>query len=249
MRFYLGAEHADWLRRFAVPMMVSRRTLAGRKTFPRALSAWVLDSGGFSELTLTGGWLITAAEYARTVLRIADEVGRLEWAAPQDWMTEPAILARTGKTVEEHQRLTLENFLELRPLLGATVIPVLQGWRYGDHVRHAEMYERSGVDLHAERVVGIGSVCRRQNTEEVAHIVRSVRGLRLHGFGVKLGGVVRLADELASSDSMAWSYAGRRAGSVCGTHTNEAHCPVWAMAWRDRLLCRIEQPRQTAMAI
>jgi hypothetical protein len=30
-----------------------------------------------------------------------------------DWMCEPQILAGTGLSVAEHQRLTLENFLHL----------------------------------------------------------------------------------------------------------------------------------------
>ncbi len=37
----------------------------------------------------------------------------LDWA-PMDWMCEPAMLARTGLTVEDHQRRTSANFLELR---------------------------------------------------------------------------------------------------------------------------------------
>lgn len=252
MIFYLGAFHADWLGRFAIPMMVSRRTFRGRKSYPRALTPWALDSGGFTELNLSGGWQMTAAEYASTVRTIADEVGRMAWCAPQDWMCEPAILAKTGLDVLEHQRRTAENFAELRALLGPLVIPVVQGWAYGDHARHVEMYDRMGFDLRDEPLVGVGTVCRRQNTEEVAHIVRSLRGLRMHGFGVKLGGILRLADDLVSADSMAWSYRGWRAGRTCppGKHPkNEAHCPIFAMTWRDRILERIARPRQTAMAI
>ncbi len=34
--------------------------------------------------------------------RYRDEIGCLLWAAPQDWMCEPWITAKTGLTVAEH---------------------------------------------------------------------------------------------------------------------------------------------------
>ena len=51
------------------------------------------------------------------------------WAAPQDWMCEPAIIAKTGLAVVEHQRRTVTNFLELQALApDLPFIPVLHGW-------------------------------------------------------------------------------------------------------------------------
>ena len=38
----------------------------------------------------------------------------LDWAAPMDSMREPAMLASTGLSVEDHQRRTVANFLQLR---------------------------------------------------------------------------------------------------------------------------------------
>jgi hypothetical protein len=47
----------------------------------------------------------------------------------------------------------------------------------------------------------LGSVCRRQSTTEIAVIVTALarRGLRLHGFGVKTGGLHLYGHLLASA--------------------------------------------------
>src|SRR5690606_3699977 len=175
--------------------------------------SWALDSGGFTELAMHGRWTVSAAQYAAEARRFRDEIGRMEWAAPQDWMCEPWMLARTGLSVAEHQRRTVDNLLELRALApDLPWVPVLQGWALGDYLRHVEMYDRASVDLRAEPLVGLGSVCRRQGMAEAERIVRALAGLglRLHGFGVKLTGMRRFADALVSADSMAWSFDARR---------------------------------------
>ncbi len=245
MKFYLGthkvAQHW-WEHR--VPLFVSRRTLTGRKTLPEARSHWALDSGGFTELDKFDGWQTTPLEYAADVVRFRDEMGHLEWVAPQDWMCEPFMLAKTGLTIEEHQRRTVENFLKLRDMLGELVIPVLQGWAMEDYLRCWAMYYREGVDLMAEPIVGLGSVCRRQNTSEAGLIVRELArsGLRLHYFGAKVTGLDRFHDVLASADSLAWSYQARREHPMAGCHHKAcSNCSRYALRWRARLLQRLDQ--------
>ena len=90
--------------------------LAGRRRLPRAATGWALDSGGFTELRLHGGWRTSAVEYVSAVRRYRDEIGNLEWAAPQNWMCEPFMSAKTGLTVREHQVRTVSNDLHLRHL-------------------------------------------------------------------------------------------------------------------------------------
>jgi hypothetical protein len=223
---------------------VSHRRVAARCRLPHAANGWALDSGGFTELRLHGRWRTTAAEYVAAVRRYHDEIGRLEWAAPQDWMCEPFMLARTGLSVRQHQQRTVANLLELRALApDLPFVPVLQGWTLADYVHGCvELYDRAGVDLAAEPLVGVGSVCRRQATGEIEAIVHSLAslGLRLHGFGVKAGGLVRYADCLASADSLAWSFEARRAAPLVGCqHGNCANCRRYAAAWRERTLARL----------
>lgn len=254
MRFYLGTHEVSHMTRTDAPLFVSRRRLAPRKTLPRARGRWALDSGGFSELQLYGRWTVKPAQYAAEVRRFRDEVGGLDWAAPQDWMCEPAVLeggswngvtfAGTGLTVEEHQRRTVENYRELVALApDLPFVPVLQGWEVPDYLRHVEMYDRAGVDLRSLPTVGVGSVCRRQHTDEAAALLFALSslGLRTHGFGLKLQGLQKSANLLVSADSMAWSSTARRRPPLPGcTHKTCANCLKFALRWRQSVLHRID---------
>jgi hypothetical protein len=109
-------------------------------------------------------------------------------------------------------------------------------------LRCIELYQRAGVDLAAEPLVGVGSICRRQATSEIESIVHSLAslGIRLHGFGLEAGGLGRCADCLASADSLAWSFEARRSAPLAGCgHANCANCLRYAAAWRERVLARL----------
>lgn len=254
--FYLGTHRPNWLWTASddVPLFPTFGELRKRKTpFPRATTRWALDSGGFTELKKHGQWTVTPEEYIDLVRRCRDELGGMEWASPQDWMCEPWIIeggwhggqfyAGTGLTVAEHQARTIDNLLTLRDMApDLPFIPVLQGWELADYHRHADAYNAAGIDLTAEPVVGIGSVCRRQATGQIAGVFDSLmgRGLRMHGFGVKTSGLSIYADALTSADSLAWSYQARkwaRAGwrGPCGKNTC-ANCLHFALDWRARAL-------------
>jgi hypothetical protein len=237
--FYLGTHQAGWLATAGVPLFVSRRRLA-RRPLRRAAAPWALDSGAFTELSTHGRWDVSAADYAAEVRRWSEAPGGLRWAAVQDWMCEPAVLARTGLSVAEHQRRTVDSYLELRTLApDLPWLPVLQGWVHGDYLRHLGAYARAGVDLAALPLVGLGSVCRRQETGMAEGLIRDLHGmgLRLHGFGFKLGGLRRAGRYLASADSMAWSFGARRSAPLPGCrHRNCAHCLRYALWWRGKAL-------------
>ena len=257
LTFYLGTHRPNWLWQIHdVPLFISHRALRDRKSrFPRATTPWALDSGGFTELNLFGGWQTTPEEYVEAVARYADELGHLEWASPQDWMCEPWVIAKTGLSIAEHQERTVENFLALRDMAtDLPFVPVLQGWELDDYHAHADDYAAAGVDLATEPVVGIGSVCRRQATGQIAHIFDSLqgRGLAMHGFGVKSAGLAQYADNLISADSLAWSYGARqdaRAGirGACGKNTC-ANCLHRALAWRQKVLSTLDC-RQYALSL
>lgn len=255
MIFYLGVHHANWLATACVPLFVSRRTLAPMKKLPRAAAPWALDSGGFTELSMHGRWTLPARDYVADVRRFRDEVGSLEFAAPQDWMCEPDMLKKTGLTVAEHQRRTVANYVELRELApDLPFVPVLQGWSLGDYLDCCKAYERAGVDLVSLPLVGIGTVCRRQHTLSAELIIRHLAddGLRLHGFGFKVTGLRACHDVLASADSMAWSYNARRNLPLPGheaRHKNCANCLEYALQWRDDLFESLERDaRQMRLA-
>ncbi|MCO1575914.1 hypothetical protein M8C13_09105 [Crossiella sp. SN42] len=239
MKFYLGTHQPSWLAcDLGIPLMVSHRRLAGRRRLPRASSEWALDSGGFSELGLYGTWVTSAKDYVVAVRRYAEEIGNLTWAAPMDWMCEPAMLAKTKLTVLDHQQLTVDNFLRLRDLAPELpIVPVVHGDTAQSYLRCVDLYEANGIRLGDYPTVGVGSVCRRQRTHEVETIMRSLadRGLRLHGFGVKITGLGRCASALASADSMGWSLSGRYVPGCTPSHRTESNCLRYALSWHARL--------------
>lgn len=268
MTSWLWDERFEKLFRGTI-FFISRVRLAPRRSpFPRALHRYCIDSGGFSELQQHGRWRGTAAEYVAEIRRFLAELGPdlCVWVAPQDWMCEEIVIrggvgqrgqifhgtreARGLKpgdpeqdlttAVRIHQRYTVDNLIELRRLAPEIpFIPVLQGNSLDDYVHCAQLYADAAIDLAAEPVVGLGSVCRRQATAEIREIVEyfATRGLSLHGFGVKTLGLAQYAGDLVSADSMAWSEDARRSDPLPGhTHKNCANCPDWAIRWHRRIV-------------
>jgi hypothetical protein len=239
--FFLGTHLPHWLRLddVNVPMFLSDRRMRRYRRLPRATTTWALDSGGFTELSHYGCWDHgpTPAQYVARIRRYRDNVGHLAWAAPQDWMCEPHILAKTGLTVAEHQRRTVDNYLRLVDLApDLLIVPAVQGGTSLEYLRCVELYAEAGVDLTRASLVGVGSICRRQSTVEVGDILTYLHqaGLtRLHGFGVKTHGLARYAHLLVSADSMAWSAQARRRPPLPGCrHRTCANCRRYALAWR-----------------
>lgn len=258
MRFFLGCHQPAWLADAPFPLCVAHRRLAprlgprARTPLPVARSPWFLDSSAFSELRLYGQWTITPGQYLAAVHRYRAEIGRLEHVACQDWMCEDVVrtggrvgkltFVGTGLSVEEHQRLTVDNALTLFDL-DPTVpwVPALQGQTVEEYLRCADLYEAHGIDLASLPLVGLGSVCRRQATPEIIAIVEALapRGYRLHGYGVKSKGLSNIGPLLASSDSMAWSYRGRHVPGCQPGHKTESNCYPFAGAWRARMLANL----------
>jgi hypothetical protein len=244
-----------WLGRAGVPLFVSHRRLMRRHRLPRAIAPWALDSGAFSEILLHGRFTTTPAAYVAAVRRYQSRIGWMQWAAQQDHMTESWILERStiAKTVTEAQRWTTTNLLELRTLdAELPIIPVIQGQTLDDYLRHIDAFAQAGIDLHAESLVGLGSVCRRQATGEIAELIGALTatGLRLHGFGIKTSGLDTYGWCLASADSMSWSYRGRRI-RPCPHHGNVscANCLDHALAWRERVMAATQMRRAVQLAL
>jgi len=247
MRFYLGTSQPGWLwlkddRLVDVPLFVSVRRLSGHKRLKKATcKAWALDSGGFSELSMFGEWTIKPRRYIWEVRRYVEKIGRLDWCAIQDWMCEPEILRKTGLSVKDHQQRTIDSYFELKNLASdLPFIPILQGWKLDDYLRHIDQYMIRGVDLFSAPVVGVGTLCRRQSSLVGASIVESLynEGLTsIHGFGVKKSGLGRFKRCLKSSDSLAWTVEARMNPPLPGHHHKHcSFCVDYALLWRDRLL-------------
>ena len=245
-QFYVGSHNPSWLwgRENTTPLFISIRRFRKYKKYKKSLARWACDSGGFTELSLYDKWVTTPEQYIEELYRLREEVGMMDWASPQDWMCEPHMIVKTGKSVDEHQKLSCENFLRLQEIgPDLPIIPVLQGWDPSDYLKHLDMYSDYGVDLRKYDTVGMGSFCRRANVQGVNELVNELYnyGIRMHGFGLKKDGLTLFGDKLVSSDSMAWSFTGRAAGwkniYLCGTTHEKAiscgNCHAWAMKWAE----------------
>lgn len=214
MKFYVGLHQPGDARHFLDGrVMISANRLRRRRRL--AVGEWMLDSGAFTQVTTHGRFLDGPDEYAAQARRLA-RFGRMVAAVSQDFMCENVALEKTGLTIPDHQRLTVERYDAIRAALPFDVylMPVLQGFWPNEYVDCLKLY---GDRLYAGMWVGVGSVCKRNRTvEPIEQVLMAIRrerpDLRLHGFGIKLtaleSSVVR--ECLHSADSMAWSYAARR---------------------------------------
>lgn len=216
--FYIGLHQPHDASHFARCCVSIHRLLTRRAPVP--CGDVLIDSGAFTKLAKHGCYPEPVEVYAAQLHRLwTAGVVRITAAVAQDYMCEPFMLARTGTTVAEHQRLTIERYdallVALRELFGGPppfqVMPVLQGFTPADYLEHLLAY---GDRLTPGMWVGVGSVCKRQG--DVAMIETLLSGiwglrpdLRLHGFGVKLSALrSRLVRALLySADSMAWSFS------------------------------------------
>lgn len=218
--------------------MVSVNRLRTRKSKLRTRGPWMMDSGAFTTLATHGGYPYPVEEYAIQVRRFASP--QLICAVAQDYMCEPFMLARTGLTVAEHQRLTVERYdaLIACDVGGVYIMPVLQGYTPAEYVAHLAMY---GDRLAHGAWVGVGSVCKRNvSVDEVVAVLRAIKAVRpdlqLHGFGLKITALQspEVRALLHTSDSLAWSYSARKKG-------RNANCWGEALRFANKIAALIAQ--------
>lgn len=125
-------------------------------------------------------------------------------------------------------------------LTNVSVMPVLQGYSPDSYAAHVRQY--GGLLLKHGQRVGVGSVCKRNgNPDQIEDVLLAIKthrpDLRLHGFGLKMealkSGTVRAL--LHSSDSMAWSFAGRK-------EDGSEHDPRRALAYAAKIETLIRRP-------
>lgn len=214
MRFFTGLHQPSDAKHFNAAF-VSVNRIRDRKT-RFEVGDWIMDSGAFTEVSTHGGYRYSVIEYAAQIRRWK-ECGNLLAAVSQDYMCEPFIIKKTGLSVADHHRLTIERYDALVECnTGVYILPVLQGYAPQDYVDHIRLY---GDRLAEGAWVGVGSICKRNGDigaiEDVLLAIHHERpDLKLHGFGLKTtalsSGLVQ--ELLETADSMAWSFAARRQG-------------------------------------
>jgi len=215
MRFYTGCHQPSDAKHLDFPF-ISRNRLRNRKS-GFEVGDWIMDSGAFTQILKHGGYTEGVEEYAAQIKRWSEN-GNLMAAVAQDYMCEAHMLKITGKTILEHQQMTIERYDDLQACDtgGVHIMPVLQGYAPEDYVRHIEMY---GDRLTPGMWVGVGSVCKRNgNPAAIVRVLQAIKDarpdLRLHGFGLKSTALSsqHITGLLHTADSMAWSFAARKQG-------------------------------------
>lgn len=214
MRFFIGLHQPSDAQHFDA-CFISVGRLRKRKG-PFKVGDWIMDSQAFTTIFMHGGYPYPVEEYAAQIRRWKSN-GDLLAAVAQDYMCEPMMLKKTGLTVADHQRLTIERYdALLRCETGCYILPVLQGYTPDEYVSHIRQY---GERLHPGMWIGVGSICKRNSSPclilDVLIAIKQERpDLRLHGFGLKTTalahGTIRAL--LHTADSMAWSFAARKKG-------------------------------------
>jgi len=187
-----------------------------------------MDSGAFTEISMHGRYRYTVAAYANQIRRWKNN-GNLLAAVSQDYMCEPWILKKTGLTVMEHQRLTIERYDALvSEDTEVYILPVLQGFAPNEYVEHLRSY---GERIKRGAWVGVGSVCKRNgDPQAVASVLLAIKNerpdIQLHGFGLKKTALASplIRSLLFTADSMAWSFSARMQG-------RNGNCYKEAKAW------------------
>lgn len=211
----MGLHHPSAAHHFDSAFISINRLRDRKSDF--AVGDWILDSGAFSTILMHGDYPEPPSAYAERIKRWSTN-GNLLAAVSQDYMCEPSMLEITGKTVAEHQRLTIERYDALMAcdVGGVYIMPVLQGYAPEDYISHLRQY---GDRLKPMAWVGVGSVCKRNGSPaEIEAVLKAIHtwrpDLRLHGFGLKTTALrSELVRELLwTADSMAWSFAARMQG-------------------------------------
>ena len=213
MIFFTGLHHPSDAKRFS-NAFISVNAIRNRKS-DFQVNDWIMDSGAFTEISTHGCYRAGVEEYLGQIERWR-HVGNMRAAVTQDWMCEPWIITKTGLSVAQHQRLTVDRYDSIQGRTDCYIMPVLQGYTEYDYLDHLDMY---GDRLRNGMWVGVGSVCKRnRSVAEIEDILDSIKatsdGLNLHGFGLKTTALQSsmVWDYLYSADSMAWSYAARMNG-------------------------------------
>lgn len=243
MKFFIGLHQPADARHFDRCFVSINRIRTRKSSFPAR--EVIIDSGAFTEIERYGEYRHAPEVYASEINHWQAQLGDAALAfVSQDYMCEAFILTKWGRTVAEHQALTIERYDRIRAAVtSAYVMPVLQGYTPAEYVAHLRAY---GDRLAIGAWVGVGSVCKRNGDpraiEDVLLAIHRERpDLKLHGFGLKTtalsSGVVW--EVLHSADSMAWSYAARRQG-------RNANDPMEAKRFLDRIHA---QPLQYALVM
>lgn len=184
--FYPGLHQPSDAKRFE-RCCISVKRLKTRRA-PLMCPHVLLDFGAFTELAQHGRYRASVQAYANEIKRLHHwGVAAIDAAVTQDFMCEPFMLAKTGLTVEDHQRLTIERYDALLACrLPVPLMPVLQGYTPAEYLDHLEAYG-ARLELRLGR--------RGQRVQAQCQAGRGVHGARCDCHGASRSQAARLWSE------------------------------------------------------
>ena len=215
--FYYGSSWR-WPLPYIPRVMLSYNMLRSVKKTWEINIPFMMDSGAFAVIRRYKDYPYSCEEYAEGIKKWHPDIA---WT--MDYPCEPE-LRKIGKyTVREAQNKTINNSIRLLDLRVNTQM-VVQGWEINDYLENLDLIKERGL---LTSHLGIGSICRRGKTQEIARIIRTVRRnvpgwVRLHGFGIKTV-ILRDTDAkvyLHSADSQSWDYESRYGDWVKGKYVS-----------------------------
>jgi len=224
LKFYYGAASGSSrkaLRQLEEPNIMINYATENNKPW-KSIENLFIDSGGYSFMLGKGEYETSDRKYLEFI-----EKHQPELFALRDYPCEPDVLEKNDRTVRDHLEATVvrhRNLLGLLPEydIQGQPVSVIQGWRLEDYLECLEMLKQH--DLLTD-YVAIGSVCRRNQDEEIRRIVseisKRIGDRKLHAFGVK-SNILRFRDmreKLDSADSNAFDMSSRYADSHVNSDT------------------------------
>jgi hypothetical protein len=122
-RLFVGLHQPSDAKHFNAAF-VSVNRLRNRKSDFK-VGDWIMDSGAFTEIATHGKYRESVDGYVEQIERWS-KCGNMLAAVSQDYMCEAWILEKTGLTIADHQRLTIERYDAIQSKTSVYIMPVLQ---------------------------------------------------------------------------------------------------------------------------
>jgi hypothetical protein len=186
---------------------------------------FMMDSGAFAVILKYGKYPYSPEEYASGIAKWQPDIA---WT--MDYPCEPSVQKRGSYNSRTAQEMTIDNQIRLLEMNTNTQM-VVQGWTISDYLANLDKIKEQGL---LTEHLGIGSICRRGQTTQIARIIRAIHNnvpgwVKLHGFGIKVS-VLKDTDakfHLYSADSQSWGYEMRYGDWLKGQYNGKT--------WKDKV--------------
>ena len=190
------------------------------RAIPKNRDLLFIDSGGYSFFFKNMDYSDPHIKYLQYVLNKG-----ADFFANRDYPCEPELIRKNNTTVRENQIRTINNQIQIMDLIDSyfpelrdKFVAVIQGWEIDEYLWMLDYMKDHGL---LTDLIGIGSVCRRNQDRQIRKIITTIRDnlpkkYKLHAFGVKMG-VLKYKDvwdSLYSCDSLAYRYFIRKKDNV-----------------------------------